>query len=346
MAYRGVFVRRLAFCIFANNINSTLKMEEENSCTNEISSSPAKKPLCVKPGSAKAWFLASRPKTLTAALCPVVVGTALAWDDGKANWAAFALCLAFAALMQIAANFINDLFDFTRGTDREDRLGPERACAQGWISPRAMKLGIALTVSAACLCGLGLIPFGGWPLVWLGVACVVFAFLYTTLLSYCGWGDVLVFVFFGLVPVCGTYFVQAGSPTPAVWILGAGCGLATDTLLVLNNFRDYDTDRLSGKRTLIVSFGKKFGSQLYAWLGVAAALCSATLVFLGHFTIIPFVTIYLISHQHMADHEQDRAGTGTEPRVGHDIEKHPRIFPAYRPGTIVNQNLGKMEWHI
>lgn len=271
-------------------------MKEENSRTADAAVSPTKKPLSVKPGSAKAWFLASRPKTLTAALCPVVVGTALAWADGKTNWAAFALCLAFAALMQIAANFINDLFDFTRGTDREDRLGPERACAQGWISPRAMKQGIALAVSLACICGLGLIPFGGWPLVWLGVACVVFAFLYTTLLSYCGWGDVLVFVFFGLVPVCGTYFVQAGSLTPAVWILGAGCGLVTDTLLVLNNFRDYDTDRLSGKRTLIVSYGKKFGSQLYLWLGVAAALCSAYTVYSKDSLILALMGVYIISH--------------------------------------------------
>lgn len=271
-------------------------MKEENSRTADATVSPTKKPLSVKPGSAKAWFLASRPKTLTAALCPVVVGTALAWDDGKANWAAFALCLAFAALMQIAANFINDLFDFKRGTDREDRLGPERACAQGWISPRAMKRGIALTVSLACLCGLGLIPFGGWPLVWLGVACVVFAFLYTTLLSYCGWGDVLVFVFFGLVPVCGTYFVQAGSLTSAVWILGAGCGLVTDTLLVLNNFRDYDSDRLSGKKTLIVTLGKKFGSQLYLWLGVAAAACSCYTVYSNNILILAFMGAYLLSH--------------------------------------------------
>ena len=271
-------------------------MIEYNGRPADSSSNSAKKPLSVKPGSAKAWFLASRPKTLTAALCPVVVGTALAWADGEANWAAFVLCLAFAASMQIAANFINDLFDFTRGTDREDRLGPERACAQGWISPRGMKRGIALAVSLACICGLGLIPFGGWPLVWLGVACVVFAFLYTTLLSYCGWGDILVFVFFGLVPVCGTYFVQAGSFTPTVWILGAGCGLVTDTLLVLNNFRDYDTDRLSGKKTLIVSFGKKFGSQLYLWLGVAAALCSCFAVYLDHYIIVAFMTLYIISH--------------------------------------------------
>ena len=271
-------------------------MKEENGIHADAPTSSPKKPTSVKPGSAKAWFLASRPKTLTAALCPVLVATALAWADGKANWAAFTLCLAFAALMQIAANFINDLFDFKRGTDREDRLGPERACAQGWISPQGMKRGIALAVSLACICGLGLIPFGGLPLVWLGVACVVFAFLYTTLLSYCGWGDILVFVFFGLVPVCGTYFVQAGSFTPTVWILGAGCGLVTDTLLVLNNFRDYDTDRLSGKKTLIVSFGKKFGSQLYLWLGVAAALCSCFAVYLDHYIIVAFMTLYIISH--------------------------------------------------
>ena len=123
------------------------------------------------------WILAARPKTLAAALIPVTTATALAFAEGHGQWIPALLCCLFAALMQVAANFINDLFDFTRGSDRDDRLGPERACAQGWITPRAMKRGIAVVLILACAAGCCLLPFGGWPLVGIGTACVVFAFL-------------------------------------------------------------------------------------------------------------------------------------------------------------------------
>ena len=164
----------------------------------------------MKQNSPKAWILAARPKTLSAALIPVVLASALAASQGKFSLAPAVLCVLFATFMQIAANFINDLFDFLKKTDRDDRLGPERACQQGWITPRAMRWGIAATLAVACACGLCLLPYGGWMLVGIGAACVVFAFLYTTLLSYCGFGDVLVWVFFGFVPVAGTYYVEAG----------------------------------------------------------------------------------------------------------------------------------------
>ena len=152
----------------------------------------------VKRNSLQAWILAARPKTLTGAVTPVLIGTALAAMDGHFHWLPALICCLFASLMQIAANFINDLFDFLKGTDREDRLGPERACAQGWISPQAMKTGIIITVALACLIGCTLLFFAGWELIIVGVLCVLFAFLYTTgpyPLSYNGWGDVLVIVF-------------------------------------------------------------------------------------------------------------------------------------------------------
>ena len=149
----------------------------------------------------KYWILAARPKTLTAALIPVLTATALAYSEGKGAWLPALLCCLFAAIMQIAANFINDLFDYKKGTDREDRLGPKRACAQGWISPKAMQRGIIITLALACVIGCCLLPFGGWALIGIGVVCVVFAFLYTTLLSYMGSGDLLVWGFFGFVPV-------------------------------------------------------------------------------------------------------------------------------------------------
>ena len=158
----------------------------------------------IKQNSLRAWILAARPKTLAGAATPVLVGTALAYADGQFHWLPALVCFLFAGLMQIAANFINDLFDFLKGTDREDRLGPERACAQGWISPGAMKRGILFTVAIACLIGCILLFYAGWQLILVGILCVMFAFFYTTgpyPLSYNGWGDALVIVFFGFVPV-------------------------------------------------------------------------------------------------------------------------------------------------
>lgn len=244
----------------------------------------------------KYWILAARPKTLTAALIPVCTATALAFAQGHGRWLPAVVCMLFAALMQIAANFINDLFDFKKGTDREDRLGPERACAQGWITPQAMKRGIGVMLVLACVVGCCLLPYGGWVLVGIGLACVVFAFLYTTLLSYMGCGDVLVWVFFGLVPVCGTYYVQAQMLTPAVWWLAVACGLVIDTLLVLNNYRDREQDAQSGKRTLIVALGERFGSMFYLLQGVAGYACVATLAIYGHTWAAVLPALYLVPH--------------------------------------------------
>ena len=231
----------------------------------------------IKRNSPRAWYLAARPKTLTAAVIPVIVGTALALHHQSLQPLSALLCLLFAGMMQVAANFINDLYDFRKGTDRDDRLGPERACAQGWISPRAMSAGIGITLAASCLTGLGALlsgmermAWGGWELAGIGIVCVLFAFLYTTRLSYLGWGDVLVVVFFGFVPVAGTYYVQAGTLTWDVGIASLCCGLLIDTLLMVNNFRDCEQDRLSGKRTLVVRLGRRFGSYCYLGLGMAA----------------------------------------------------------------------------
>ena len=250
----------------------------------------------VKLNSPQAWFLAARPKTLSAALVPVVVATALAWAEGSFHPVPVVLCLAFAALMQVAANFINDLLDFQKGTDRADRLGPERACAQGWVTPAAMRRAIAIVLVAACAAGCGLLFYGGWWLVLVGAACVVFAFLYTTLLSYCGMGDVLVWVFFGFVPVLGTYYVQAASLTPPAWCLAAACGLVIDTLLVVNNYRDRDTDRATGKRTLIVALGEPFGRWFYFAQGLAGYVCAALTALYGHTWAALLPLFYVLPH--------------------------------------------------
>lgn len=260
----------------------------------------------IKLNSPYAWFLAARPKTLTGAIIPVLLGSALAFSDGEFKTLPALLCALFACGMQIAANFINDLFDFQKGTDRKDRLGPPRACAEGWITPGAMKLGIGCALLLSCLAGLALLftvwgqlPHGGWELVALGVVCILFAFLYTTLLSYLGWGDVLVLVFFGFVPVCGTYYVQAYTLNMDVLVLSLVSGLAIDTLLMVNNYRDREQDAVSGKCTLVVRYGRKFGENMYLGLGIAATLLCLWFVNTGRLTLIEFIwapCVYLCMH--------------------------------------------------
>ena len=242
----------------------------------------------VKVNSLNAWFLAIRPKTLTGAVIPVMMGTSLALHDATVSWLPALGCLLFACAMQVAANFINDLYDFLKGTDRADRLGPERACAQGWITPEAMKAGIGVTLLLAAAAGLSVLwcvwshlPCGGWELVVLGAICMLFAFLYTTLLSYKGWGDLLVLFLFGLVPVCGTYYVQGFTITTNLLMTGLMCGVSIDTLLVVNNYRDREQDAVSGKRTLIVRYGEPFGRYLYLGLGIACWLIALLMTLRG-----------------------------------------------------------------
>src|SRR5574344_563630 len=189
----------------------------------------------IQPNSIKAWILAARPKTLAGALTPVLIGSALAFMHGSFHWLPVFICFLFAGFMQIAANFINDLFDYLKGSDRDDRLGPERACAEGWITPQAMRWGIGAAIALAALCGCSvlylvypLLPYGGWELVALGVGSILFAFLYTTVLSYQGWGDLLVLLFFGLVPVAGCYYVQCYTLTTDVLLAACMSGLAID----------------------------------------------------------------------------------------------------------------------
>lgn len=233
----------------------------------------------VKVNSAKAWFLAARPKTLTGAAVPVMIGisAAVAMYGSSVRVVPAVLCMLFALVMQIDANFVNDYFDFMKGTDDEQRLGPKRACAQGWITAAAMRRGLLYTTILACAVGLPLVYFGGWEMILVGFACVVFCFLYTISFSYIGLGDVLVLVFFGLVPVCMTYWLVA-PPTPLmsiplpVIVLSIACGLIIDTLLVVNNYRDIDNDRRAGKRTLIVRIGERGGLLLYMLLGLAGTI--------------------------------------------------------------------------
>lgn len=250
-----------------------------------------------------AWILAARPKTLAGAAVPVMIGVALAYTDSKEyvegtfSWIAAALCFIFAFMMQIDANFINDFFDFVKGTDdTEKRLGPRRACAQGWITTTAMKHAIAITTCTACLAGLPLVAYGGWEMILVGVFCVVFCFLYTTHLSYMGFGDVLVIVFFGIVPVCVSYYIQLHTCTLQVFVASVACGLVIDGLLIVNNFRDRDTDTEAGKNTIIVRFGETAGAVSYLGVGVTACLLGLVFWYNGHVLAFLLPLIYLLLH--------------------------------------------------
>lgn len=234
----------------------------------------------IKTNSLSAWILAARPKTLTGAIVPVMIGTAWAWKIGGAeNFRFFPalLCFLFAFLMQIDSNFINDYFDCVKGSDdKETRLGPKRACMEGWITLPAMRKGLVVTSLLASLVGLPLVFYGGWQMVLVGAACVLFAFLYTTFFSYLGLGDVLVLVFFGIIPVTFTTYVILPSTLqgvyPEVIMTSIACGLVIDTLLIVNNYRDRDNDKKSGKMTLIVRIGAKKAEKLYNFLGLLAII--------------------------------------------------------------------------
>lgn len=224
----------------------------------------------------KIWLQASRPRTLPAAVAPVVVGTAVAWRDGLADVAAAALCLAFALLVQIGTNFANDYYDFMHGADTSARVGPRRAVAAGLISAATMRRAMWVVFAVAFLSGLALVAWGGPWLIAVGVASILCGLAYTGgpwPLAYHGWGDVFVFVFFGLVAVTVTYFVQAGRVTTDALIAAIPIGVLTTNILVVNNYRDVTTDRVAGKRTLVVRWGQRAAQYQHAWsLAIAFAV--------------------------------------------------------------------------
>lgn len=220
-----------------------------------------------------AWMLAARPKTLPAAVAPVVVGTAVALrDDGFAPAAALA-ALAVALLLQIAANLANDVFDFRRGADSSDRVGPVRVSQAGLIAPNRVLIATGLVLLLSVVAGSYLVWRGGWPILTLGLLAVVSAVAYTggpLPLGYLGLGDLFVFFFFGLVAVAGTAYVQTGELTPLALTASVPIGCLATAILVVNNLRDIDTDRRVGKRTLAVRLGVS-GTRVEYGVLVAAA---------------------------------------------------------------------------
>lgn len=226
-----------------------------------------------RPGWLATWWLAARPKTLTAAAAPVLVGTAVAIATGAFQAGAALAALLGALLLQIGANFANDLFDFEKGADTEHRLGPTRTIQAGLITPRAMRLGMLVVFGLALAIGVYLVLLSGPILIAIGLCSILAAIAYTGgpyPLGYHGLGDVCVFVFFGLVAVAGTVFVQAGHVPVLAWVAAIPVGCLATAILVVNNVRDIETDVVAGKRTLPARWGRRFGEGEYAALLVLA----------------------------------------------------------------------------
>lgn len=225
-------------------------------------SSDAKK----TPSKARAFFLAARPKTLPAAIAPVLLGTACAAVGSGMKIVPAILAALFALFAQIACNFSNDRGDFLRGADKSDRAGFARATASGWLSPREIAAGTLVAIIAAAICGSGLIFYGGMEMILVGVCSVLACLAYTSgpfPLAYHGLGDIFVIAFFGFVAVAFTCFVQTNTFPPYVWCVALACGLGADNILLINNIRDRETDARAGKKTSVVLFGENFAKTLF-----------------------------------------------------------------------------------
>ena len=204
------------------------------------------------PANWNTWLMAIRPRTLPAAAAGVIMGSALAWEDGYFRWDAFIVCLLVALLLQVGSNLANDVFDFERGTDTAERMGPTRVTQAGLLTPSQVKYGMAVVFGLAAVLGLYLAWIGGWVIIAIGVAAILSAIAYTGgpfPLGYYGLGDLFVFLFFGIAAVAGTYYIHTGSVSLAAWWMTIPPGLIITAILVVNNFRDLENDRKARKHT-------------------------------------------------------------------------------------------------
>lgn len=244
-----------------------------------------------------AWLLACRPKTLSVSLSPVLVGTAIAWHDTHTLlWLPLLAAALGAAFIQIGTNLFNDVGDFLRGTDTPGRLGPRRATAEGWLTPGMVKAGAWFSFALAFLCGIYLVRHGGWPIVAIGLASLAAGWAYTggpKPIAYGPLGELFVFVFFGLVAVGGSYYLQTLSLTPTVLLAATLVGIHAAAVITVNNYRDHDGDKAHGKNTLAVRLGRPATRHVYALEMLAPYALLPALGGLGWPAALPLLSLPL-----------------------------------------------------
>jgi 1,4-dihydroxy-2-naphthoate octaprenyltransferase len=254
---------------------------------NDVASGAGKATNCLVTASAlKSCLLAARPKTLPAAIVPVWVGCVLAWKLGGAFHGALAFAtVAGAVAIQIATNFFNDAIDAKKGADTARRLGPVRVTASGMMRPRVVMTLAAVFLLLALVCGVFLYQARGWPIVVIGIPSLFLAYGYTGgpfPLAYCGMGELFVILFFGVIAVAGTVFIQTGAWPCEVILLGLQTGLFSSVLISINNLRDREEDSTTGKRTLAVRFGHEVAVAVIILEIMIAVLGGACWIWLGH----------------------------------------------------------------
>lgn len=243
-------------------------------------------------GKFESWVLASRPKTLLAALVPVVIGSAVAAHHNSFKPLAATVALICSILIQVGTNFVNDLYDFLSGKDTDVRVGPTRALASGLISVKEMKIGVFLTFALTFLLGMYLVYLGGWLILLIGVFSIIAGIAYTAgpyPLAYNGLGDIFVFIFFGLIGTVGTYYVQTGAIQMIAFWASIPVGALITNILVVNNYRDIEEDKSNGKNTLAVIFGERFARLQY----VAFMILSYAVLPVLYFTYKDSYYVYL-----------------------------------------------------
>lgn len=267
----------------------------------------------------KIWVECARLRTLPVSISGVIIATGFALLCHRFRLVPALLCFVFAVLAQIVSNFANEYYDFRRGADRKGRVGPRRGVTEGDIKPGTLKRVTFATLALACAVGCGLIPYGGWWLIAAGVIIAVFAFAYSAgpyPLSYHGLGDLAVLLFFGIVPVNLTFYVQAGYFEPIVLLASISAGLLGVNVLLVNNYRDYEDDRTAGKRTTVVIFGRKAAQAGYLINGFVAISLLAPLWVWTPLWVAAIPILYLIAHTITWVQLTRRSGSTLNPLLG------------------------------
>lgn len=242
------------------------------------------------------WVLASRPKTLFAAFVPIIVGSSIAYAEGELNLFIAALTFICTTLLQIGTNFANDLFDYLRGADTKKRIGPLRVLNANLVTPKEMKRALVIVFSSAFLLGLFLVYHGGVLILIIGVISIIAAIAYTAgpfPLAYNGLGDAASFIFFGVIGTVGTYYLQTGEITSIAYLASIPVGALVTNIIVVNNYRDIEQDKISGKNTLAVKLGKTFSRYEYVIL-ICSSFVIPLIIFVNYdfsgWIFLPYIT--------------------------------------------------------